>query len=46
MTHSPHTNAVHSIAAPSQPEGSRLVRNPARPVNSLLFAGWGPRIRL
>ena len=44
MTQRPNVNPTNNAAAAAQPGGSRLVRNPLRPVNSTLFTGWGPRI--
>jgi hypothetical protein len=40
----PEQTAIRSIIAPGQAIERRLVRNPARPMNSILFSGWGPRL--
>jgi hypothetical protein len=36
--------AVRSIIAPGQTTERRIARNPARPAQSMLFTGWGPRL--
>jgi hypothetical protein len=44
MTHQLNTNREIAMTAVGLSAGTRLVRNPARPVRSALFTGWGPRI--
>jgi hypothetical protein len=36
--------AVRSLIAPGQPTERWIARNPARPGQSMLFTGWGPRL--